>query len=153
MTQDQDTVEIVQACPVAHLREQASLYLFRAETCSDDMIDEFTDRAEYYKQAADEIEPIMARLSHSSTPSGEVLPYLVWSNEHAAWWGPDKCGYTRRIERAGRYERSEALLIAGTRDGGWRVSKGNPDEIAIPEQDAIDQYAVITAALSEQGKA
>jgi hypothetical protein len=77
----------------------------------------------------------------------EIEPrYLVWSNEHQAWWGRDRCGYTRIISRAGRYDRAEALSIAGTRDGGWHVRKGNPDEIAIPEQDAIDQYAGITAA-------
>jgi hypothetical protein len=72
--------------------------------------------------------------------------YLVWSNEHSAWWGRDRCGYTRIIANAGRYDRAEALSIAGTRDGGWHVRKGNPDEIAIPEQDAIDQYADITRA-------
>jgi hypothetical protein len=72
--------------------------------------------------------------------------YLVWSNEHAAWWGADRCGYTHIIDRAGRYERSEAMKIAGTRDGGWHVGKGNPDEIAIPEADAVEQYAAITAA-------
>lgn len=72
--------------------------------------------------------------------------YLVWSNEHASWWGKDRCGYTRIIANAGRYSRAEALSIAGTRGGGWYVHKGNPDEIAIPEQDAIDQYADITRA-------
>lgn len=77
--------------------------------------------------------------------------YLVWSNEHAAWWGPDCCGYTRIIANAGRYDRAKALSIAGTRDGGWHVRKGNPDEIAIPEQDAIDQYAAITREQSKKG--
>lgn len=80
------------------------------------------------------------------TPAQEQGKYLVWSNEHRAWWGKDHCGYTRIIANAGRYDRDEALKIAGTRDGGWRLNKGNPDEIAIPEQDAIDQYADITAA-------
>ena len=72
--------------------------------------------------------------------------YLVWSNEHSAWWGPNGCGYTRIIANAGRYDRETALSIAGMRDGGWLPCKGNPDEIAIPEQDAIDQYAEITRA-------
>lgn len=79
----------------------------------------------------------------------EATPYLVWSNEHAAWWAPDRCGYTRIIANAGRYSRAEAMVIAGTRGGGWRLNKGNPDEIAIPEQDAIDQYADITRAQDE----
>lgn len=71
-------------------------------------------------------------------------PYLIWSNEHQAWWGVAHRGYTRIIDSAGRYSRAEALSIAGTRDGGWHVRKSNPDEIAMPEQDAIDQYAAIT---------
>lgn len=90
-------------------------------------------------------EAALATPSPSTDTPGE--PYLVWSNEHRAWWGPNHCGYTRHIDRAGRYERSEALRIAGTRDGGWRLNKGNPDEIALPERDAVEQYADITAAL------
>ncbi len=97
-----------------------------------------------------------ALTTHLTTPDSRAVSgsaevkYLVWSNEHKAWWGADHRGYTRFIERAGRYERAEALKIAGTRDGGWRLNKGNPDEIAIPEQDAIDQYADISR---EQAKA
>lgn len=64
--------------------------------------------------------------------------YLIWSNEHRCWWGPDSCGYTTNIERAGRYSRVEAINIAGTARGGWEVGR-NPDEIAIPEADAIEQ--------------
>ena len=29
--------------------------------------------------------------------------YLVWSNEHNAWWGPGETGYVRRVAEAGRY--------------------------------------------------
>lgn len=64
--------------------------------------------------------------------------YLIWSNEHRAWWAPDGRGYTRRIDGAGRYDRAEAMLIAATRGGGW-PNDGNPFEIAIPEADAVEQ--------------
>jgi hypothetical protein len=37
--------------------------------------------------------------------------YLIWSNEHKAWWAPDRAGYTNRIARAGRYTHQEALDI------------------------------------------
>jgi len=36
------------------------------------------------------------------------MQYLIWSFEHRAWWGPDRCGYTTDIERAGRYTKEEA---------------------------------------------
>ena len=29
--------------------------------------------------------------------------YLIWSNHHKCWWGPDGCGYRRDINNAGRY--------------------------------------------------
>jgi hypothetical protein len=38
-------------------------------------------------------------------------PYLIWSNEHGAWWGPNTVGYVRRIEHAGRYSHEQALHI------------------------------------------
>lgn len=37
--------------------------------------------------------------------------YLIWSNEHGAWWGPNTVGYCRRIEHAGRYTQQQALHI------------------------------------------
>ncbi|PTQ64473.1 hypothetical protein C8J45_103323 [Sphingomonas sp. PP-CE-3G-477] len=89
---------------------------------------------------------VYPRLDATQTREAELVAYLVWSNEHKAWWGKDRCGYTKIIANAGRYNRAEALAIAGTRDGGWQLNKGNPDEIAIPEADAVDQYAEITAA-------
>ena len=64
--------------------------------------------------------------------------YLVWSNEHRAWWHPDRCGYTTSIEQAGRYTRTAAIAIASNARGGWFAGK-NPPEIAIPEADAIEQ--------------
>ena len=37
--------------------------------------------------------------------------YLIWSNEHAAWWAPDRRGYTTIIGNAGRYTANEAMRI------------------------------------------
>jgi hypothetical protein len=46
--------------------------------------------------------------------SGDV--YLVWSNEHRAWWRPNAQGYTVHHEAAGRYTREEALQHSRGRD-------------------------------------
>jgi len=40
-----------------------------------------------------------------------VSEYLVWSFEHDAWWGPNESGYTKDIERAGRYSQRDAGRI------------------------------------------
>jgi len=37
--------------------------------------------------------------------------WLIWSREHQAWWLPGKMGYTRELEKAGRYSQFEARKI------------------------------------------
>lgn len=37
--------------------------------------------------------------------------YLVWSNEHRAWWRPGRCGYSVGLMGAGKYSRADALAI------------------------------------------
>lgn len=83
-------------------------------------------------------------LAHPKEAAPVETLYLVWSNEHHAWWKPDERGYTRIIERAGRYTRAAALTIASRRGGGWQT-ESNPYEIAIPEADAIAQYTGVAA--------
>lgn len=39
------------------------------------------------------------------------MPYLIWSEEHGAWWAKAKLGYTRSITDAGRYDQDEADRI------------------------------------------
>lgn len=71
------------------------------------------------------------------TPA-KVIPdgyWLVWSNEHNAWWGPKCCGYTQEEKQAGRYSMAEAMDIcekAG--DGRMNLHPGGkiPPEIPVP---------------------
>lgn len=37
--------------------------------------------------------------------------YLVWSNEHTAWWKPGSWGYARGLRAAGHFSRQEAIDI------------------------------------------
>jgi hypothetical protein len=41
-------------------------------------------------------------------------PYVIWSYEHGAWWGPARCGYTVQLADAGRYSRDEAERIVAS---------------------------------------
>lgn len=34
--------------------------------------------------------------------------YLIWSNEHRAWWAPGGLGYTTLTHAAGRYSKEAA---------------------------------------------
>jgi hypothetical protein len=64
--------------------------------------------------------------------------YLIWSNEHVAWWAPDSCGYTVSIERAGRYSRTEAIDICKSANFSFMQDTTNPDEIPVLESDAVE---------------
>ena len=65
------------------------------------------------RRANAEVEtPMVARIQEDfrkAFPDGDE--YLVWSNEHNAWWGPGEMGYVRRVADAGRYTRDHALRI------------------------------------------
>jgi hypothetical protein len=63
--------------------------------------------------------------------------YLIWSNEHRAWWRPGHAGYTNRIEAAGRYSRVEALRICNNANYSWDENN-NPYELPILETDALE---------------
>ncbi len=65
--------------------------------------------------------------------------YLIWSNEHVAWWRPNSCGYTVHINAAGRYSREKALEICkGANYGFYQDDGENPNEIPVLEKDAIE---------------
>lgn len=71
--------------------------------------------------------------------SGALPPvgaeYVVWSNEHRAWWGPDHRGYYTKLAAAGRYSREEALKICIGARGG-RQFNHNPSEVPLALEDA-----------------
>lgn len=37
--------------------------------------------------------------------------YLIWSEEHHAWWRPAERGYTSQMKEAGRYSKQRADVI------------------------------------------
>lgn len=57
--------------------------------------------------------------------------YVIWSNEHSAWWAPNRNGYQWRLADAGLYTRREALeIVRGATWGQWRSHKP-PHEVPI----------------------
>jgi hypothetical protein len=51
--------------------------------------------------------------------------WLVWSNEHSAWWRPNAAGYCTNVLDAGRYTLEEAMEHCNTRS---RLPGGKPPE-------------------------
>ena len=67
--------------------------------------------------------------------------YLIWSNVHNLWWGPDSRGYTLNIDLAGKYSREEALKICAlSRDGIG--SNPAPDELPVPLADISETWSI-----------
>ena len=57
--------------------------------------------------------------------------YLVWSNEHDAWWKPNRRGYTHDVWGAGRYAETEAAEVCRKAAYGWRGGS-LPPEVMVP---------------------
>jgi len=62
--------------------------------------------------------------------------YLIWSNEHRAWWRPGGAGYTIRSEAAGRYSHGQAVAICASARDGWMPGLA-PPEIPVAEADVL----------------
>lgn len=64
--------------------------------------------------------------------------YLIWSNEHRAWWRRASRGYTTSIIEAGRYSRDEAMNICSGANYDFFFSGTDlPNEIPVVEKDAM----------------
>ena len=57
----------------------------------------------------------------------EPAEWLIWSNEHGAWWRPAKRGYTTVIAEAGLYPKSLADMICENANWGSQIN-----EVAVP---------------------
>lgn len=73
--------------------------------------------------------------------------YLIWSNEHRAWWRPNGRGYTSDLAAAGRYSREDAMRTCALGRDGWGY-KETPSEIPVAEVDALACIEAYTAAIS-----
>lgn len=77
--------------------------------------------------------------------------WLVWSNEHGAWWGEAGVGYTRVLDEAGRYSRDDADAIVDRATVGGTLliaregRRGEPlsvlPEVAVPAPEAEEAWA------------
>lgn len=80
---------------------------------------------------------------------------LIFSHKYEAWWAPDERGYTKDLDRAGRYGRADAERIVGRSCAAWmyglvEARYDAPPTVAIvdPEGDfmvALERVAQATA--------
>lgn len=67
--------------------------------------------------------------------------YLIWSHEHAAWWGPGGCLYLKRLSEAGRYTRDQALRICTDAMPGTAARLGALPELPVREDDVQEMIS------------
>jgi hypothetical protein len=58
--------------------------------------------------------------------------FLIWSNEHRAWWRPNEMGYTARKADAGSYSWAEAVAICQNANFAPEC-KDRPNETMLPD--------------------
>ena len=57
--------------------------------------------------------------------------FLIWSNQHGAWWRPNSQGYTGFAKSAGLYTLDEAKSISWQGRDGWGEDGKIPDELVV----------------------
>ena len=69
------------------------------------------------------------------TPTVQPVEYVIWSNEHRAWGGPNQRGYTPFLEDAGRYPHDVAARICEGANivQNEHVPDGYRSEVMIPD--------------------
>jgi hypothetical protein len=75
--------------------------------------------------------------------------YLIWSNQHRAWWRPDSRGYTTDHAQAGRYSREDAIFNSASA----AHTKDAPDEVPVREADLLKCHEVWTNTFSPAARA
>lgn len=64
--------------------------------------------------------------------------YLIWSNEHVAWWKAGGFGYTKRLHETRRYSRDEAIAICTKAMPGNAARSGFLHELPVRDADAAE---------------
>lgn len=65
------------------------------------------------------------------------MKYLIWSNKHSAWWGPECAGYYQELSSAGVYTELEAARICRRLPGTTPEYRedGAPLSVMVPAPD------------------
>jgi hypothetical protein len=101
------------------------------------------DRAQLLQR----IEELELQIATATAAQADL--WLVWSNEHGAWWGPNESGYYTDIRSAGRYTKEKAMECADSRSH----TKGKlPPEVIISERDAMEGKNPTTAQAGKENK-
>lgn len=60
------------------------------------------------------------------------MMWLIYSHEHKAWWRANRCGYTQRMDEAGRYTEEQAADICWIANRYRSSVEQMPNEVMVP---------------------
>lgn len=89
---------------------------------------------EFY--SADKTEPEPHEEPAVDTSSFGIPYWLIWSNEHSAWWRAGGHGYTVDVNEAGRFMFEQAAKICSNANCYLRPG-GPPNEVMSPAPESI----------------
>lgn len=72
----------------------------------------------------------------------QLFEWLVWSNEHRAWWREHGCGYTHDVKQAGRYDFDEAAQII-VEANEYGILTCEPSETLVPVVPGVRMFGVV----------
>ena len=79
--------------------------------------------------------------------------YLIWSNHHKAWWGPNGSNYFKDVARAGRYAVSDTARWLGRGCGCCKVPEVVIPAVKVNGRNPQSARGVVTAATRAAVKA
>lgn len=88
----------------------------------------------WMQQAHIALEEYETSLAAAQGQKADPRVWLVWSNEHTAWWKPGCLGYTGDVDKAGRYTLADARKHANSGQMGGRCARCEhlPNEVVTP---------------------
>jgi hypothetical protein len=94
--------------------------------------------ASAYDRLLERLESAMANYKRSKSMNEQL--YVIWSEEHGAWWVAGRWGYTRSIHLAGKFTQSETEEILH-KANDYLPEGAVLNEIAFPAPESVTQQA------------
>lgn len=86
-----------------------------------------------------------------NTPTDQDL-WVLWSNDHGAFWRENACGYTQDVSKAGRFSRefAEAVVASDCKRSSSTLPRDVPAEVMLPAPKPTSPDQVTIKVADEQ---